>query len=69
MRRLRAAIALPSFTSGALSRITSHTDISRAITDTSVALDIGQLGSIDCLLTLKGAVTAPAMNIESGKGR
>ncbi len=50
----------------AVATITSHTSLTAATTDTTIALDAGQRGPADYVVTVKGPVSAPTMTTRGG---
>jgi uncharacterized protein involved in outer membrane biogenesis len=53
--------------SNAVAQINSHTSLTTAATDTTIALDVGRSGSIDYTMTVSGPVSSPSMAVRSGK--
>lgn len=48
---------------GALAMIDSRTSLTAATTETTISLDTGSRGSIDYVMTVKGPVSSPTMNV------
>ena len=51
----------------AVAQINSHTSLTTAATETTIALDVGRSGSIDYTMTVSGPVSSPSMNVRSGR--
>lgn len=48
---------------GATARINSHTSLTAATTETTIALDAGSNGATDYVMTVSGSVSAPTMSV------
>ena len=48
---------------GAVAMIDSRTSLTAATTETTISLDTGSRGSIDYVMTVKGPVSSPTMNV------
>jgi uncharacterized protein involved in outer membrane biogenesis len=62
-------VILPKHTvqgENAVALITSRTSLTEAVTDTTIALDTGQRGSVDYVMTVKGPVSSPTMTTRGG---
>lgn len=52
----------------AVALVTSRNSLIEATTDTMIGLDTGQRGSVDYVMTVKGPLSAPTMNMGRGAG-
>ena len=53
----------------AIATITSRTDLIQAITDTTIAVDSGARQGAEYIMTVRGPVDSPTMNVQRGPGR
>ncbi len=51
----------------AVAEVNSHTSLTTAATETTIALDVGRSGRIDYTMTVNGPVSAPSMTVRSGR--